>query len=748
MFVLNSIRKRPVLFSVLLILMTDMLLMLWITDKHSINEPFRSQGVVIGRVVNKEEMNGQICLYVKDLRFEAGDSKVPGIADRFLERMGCVVYMKENDDAPAIGKSVALKGDISVYSKSTNPGEFDMQEYMMSKGYLYVCKDATLVSEMGKANVFKELLYKFRSRCISLLEEALPQKDAGIMKAVLLADKNDLDKETKEQYSKAGVGHILAISGMHISLIATAFLWFFNKLKIPMNISSSLTVLLLIVYGVMIGFPPSAIRAIVMFAVMSLAKTVKGSYDMLTSMAIALLVTVVVKPLCVIQSGFIMSYLAIVGMAVVSPAVMPYHPTKRKKWTAISGSIAVSLTTLPVIMNSYYRVPVWSVIINLIIVPSMSALVGMGVLCIVFESLHLGIPNIFAVGVSFILSVYEVLVQFETSLPFANIVTGRRPIWRGVLYLLILVILSSVIQYYKCKFFKRQKLIMNLQRSKPEFNTQNILKNEIRHKRKALCVAWLAMTLNVIALFVNVKQNKIEFVNVGQGLFVCVQYNGHVIAFDGGSTDRSDIYEYVMKNYFLFYGIDEVDAWFVSHMDNDHISGIKELLADDEIKVKTLFFPQQISEETGEFTKLCLGKTDIGFLNPGDVISGKDIWMKVLSPYSDEVYEDANGASLVMYMKVEDEVILLTGDAGTAAEKYIILEGIHPTVYQVAHHGSAVNCNSADFINSLMPGISVISCGYHNSYGHPHAETLERLENIGSTVLRTDYDGCITIPIK
>lgn len=746
MFVWNSIRRRPVFAVALLILAADMIFVSILMKRHLVRDRFETDGIVIGRVVGKEIQNGKIYCYLKDVRFETA-KEIPGREDYFLKHIGCVVSSDENDSLTN-GRTVAFKGHITVYPKATNPGEFDMQKYMLSKGYLYKCNNAKLIYSVGKTNHLKETLFIFRSKCLNLLDSAYNGKDAGVMKAVLLADKTELDADTKAKYSRAGIGHLLAISGMHISLFANACLWITDKMKIPYKVSAFVTLQFLLAYGLMIGFPPSALRAIVMFGIMSLAVIVKGSYDMLTSMAVAALITVIVKPLCVNQSGFIMSYLAIIGMALVAPGLMPYHPRKRKLWNSVSGSLAVSLTTLPAVMNSYYRVPVWAFAINLLLLPSMSFLVGMGVASIAFEACGFSIPNIFAIGASLILSVYDKFTELEAELPFASVVTGSRSVPRCIIYLLALVLISSFIQYYKCKFFRRQKLLINLERKNPKINTANILKNEIKRKRRAYATAGAAMVIDVLILLLNVRTNRVDFVDVGQGLFVCVQYNGQIIAFDGGTSDKTKLYDYCIKNYFLYYGIDEVDAWFVSHLDQDHVSGLNELLADDEIKVKTLFFPRKIANDTKDYISLCEGRTSVVYIEAGNEIKARNITMEVLSPSSDIVYEDGNDASLVMYMVFRKGSFLFAGDSGITAERTVMKRGIHPFIYQVSHHGSAVNCNSEDYIDSLCPGIAVVSCGYGNSYEHPHKETLERLEKSGALIYRTDIDGCVSIPLN
>ena len=436
-------------------------------------------------------------------------------------------------------------------------------------------------------------------------------------------------------------------------------------------------------------------------------------------------------------------------------------------------STSVTMTTLPVVVNSYYKIPLYAPFLNIVLVPGMSVLLMLGISCVclrafiestVFISickllfswslisqnayvfLLSGKYNVFAIGIHLFLEVYEWLMKTELTLPKAVITTGARGIARCLIYEFILLLSAFIIRKIKLSLWRKDKLINNRIRQSPAYNPTKEIQS-IRKKRVLLFAGSTAvLVLNIAAFLIYWRKDKIEFLDVGQGLCVCIQYKGNVYCYDGGSTDRKNIDEYVLSPYFAYYGIDSVDAWFISHEDADHTSGIKGLLADGsegKITIKEIIVPKTLEEKF--FTIATLAEeagTEVIYSSTGDVfISDDGISFTVLSPDADFPPDDSNACSLVVLMQTKEEKVLFMGDADIRAEEKVLsfMRG-SIDILQVAHHGSANNTNSEYFLCTLKPRISVISCGFDNQYGHPHKETLEALEKSGTYIYRTDKE--------
>ena len=174
--------------------------------------------------------------------------------------MGIICALDGEVSGVYIGSKVIVRGKINVYDRATNPGEFDSRRYYISKGYLFKAYSCELISSDHKRKFVADISYRLSERVGSLLDHSLNEKDAGMMKAVLLADKSDLDKDTKDLYKDAGAGHLLAISGLHITMFAALILYILKKTPINLKADYVITILFLYGYGFVIGFSASALR--------------------------------------------------------------------------------------------------------------------------------------------------------------------------------------------------------------------------------------------------------------------------------------------------------------------------------------------------------------------------------------------------------------------------------------------------------------------------------------------------------
>ena len=759
MSALNKI-KRPIAWPALFLTGMVTIVLNICVNNLEIPRISPAEGYVIGKVSDIEKKNGSTYLYLKNISFSGENTKeLTDIKNSSLLTFnsGCVCIL---DDANVhIGENVTVAGKISVFEKARNPGEFDSRKYYISKGYLFRASACSLKKNDGRKDLIKNTAYETREKIAGILDKTLSEKDAGMMKAILLSDKTDLDRDIKNLYKDAGEGHLLAISGLHITLFA-AFILFILK-KTPMNLDAAyiITIVILFAYGYMIGFSASALRAIIMFTILSVGKMCKKSYDTITAMAAASFLTVCFKPLYVLQTGFLMSYAAIVGIALVLPAFTSIGKRDSKVFSTFFMSISVSLTSLPVLIDSYYKIPLYSTILNIILVPGMSILLALGILCVFTGFILPKELNVFAYLIHFLLIFYEILMKLELSIPKAVITTGARGIVRCVIYESVLIAACVFYRKTKIDFWRKNRLITNKIRLKEDYNPTGDIRRNKRKRALFSLILFIVLSSDLFFLLYFKRDNRIEFLDVGQGLCACIQYDGGVYCFDGGSTDRSGIYEYVLLPYFSYYGISDIDAWFVSHEDADHASGVADAIRNNktgEVKVEEVIIPLALKHNFKEvFKDINSERTKTIYAAKGDVFKtdcGDGISFEILSPMQTPFNSDSNANSLAVLVKTKEGNILFTGDSDTNAEELIIEyfnvnASTFVDILQIAHHGSANNTNTKEFLQKVNPKISVISCGFKNRYNHPHKETMDNLQSIKTRILRTDYDGCISIKL-
>lgn len=748
--------KRPLALICLLITGGVAIFLDYYFDNRPLPRESYEQAVMEGKVTDKYDKNGKlyVCIgKINDYDGELLDKAVE--SGRIYGSLGAVCSFENYDEAPNIGERIRVEGRFSFYEGATNPGQFDVRRYYISKGILlsgYKCK---ITARNHDKNIFKEGLYKVNVKLGNLLEDALNEKDAGIMKAVILADKSTLDKDVKNMYSEAGIGHILAISGLHISLIANTILTFMYIIPGPIWLGMTFASASLIFYGSLVGFSPSVLRATVMFLIGIASKESGRSYDGLTALAVSSLVSVIINPLSTLGAGFMMSYLAILGIILVVPIFSPYKKKKKNVIDGFLSGLGVFLISLPVYMNNYFFVSPYNLILNMIIIPGMSILVPAGFAAIILQTVPF-LPNVAAYAIHFILCVYEILVRAELKIPGALIYTGAAGWKKTFFYLAIIILVAIYNKEAKRNLYVRRKHLANYIRRHPKENVSKIRNGENKKYKRVKILTGAVLILDLILLTIPLNKTFVEFLDVGQGLCVCIHNRGKLYFFDGGSSDKNDIYEYILKPYIRYYGKNEAEAWFISHGDKDHTSGVEELLKRGEIEVKKIFIPQALSSSMDEFLKF----DDVYLVSKGDRIEKDGLEFRIISPskslltFEDKKESgnsDVNELSLAVLATINQKTVLLMADSGKTAEIQafdLFSQNARADVYQVSHHGSAIDCNSKEFILKLNPKIAVISCGYDNPYNHPHKETMEYLDETNAVIYRTDYDGAVRIDLK
>jgi len=616
------------------------------------------------------------------------------------------------------------------------------------------------------------------------------------MSAMLLGDKSTLEPEIKALYQSNGIVHILSISGLHITIIGMSLFRLLRRMGAPVWVAAIAGGMVLFLYGVMTGLSVSACRAIGMYLLRMLSEAVGRTYDMLTALGVTAVVTLWVNPGYLYNAGFYLSYGAVLGIGILYPALLPlrkketllkyvgdrrkqivYRIAKivREKLTrSMLASLAITLTTLPIQLWFFYEVPVYSLILNLLVIPFMSVVMACGIFAML-------IPGLGIIGTvdCLILSGYEILCKSFEQLPFHTWNPGKPEGWQVVIYYTLLLVCCWVSSYgkqmhtsqeaaRKLRGEERHKLCVNPWKelhgkSRKELcrkswkELRGRLRQELCRKlwkelygrlRKNLCRRldgrlWKVipgmLTIAVIVLGVRIPgPTTITFLDVGQGDCICMQTtSGEVYMFDCGSTSRSLVGEYVLKPYLKYEGIRHIDGIFVSHSDSDHYNGVQELL-----------------ENQNEW-----GITVDNLVLPGEIVAG-DTWecesgsvrFTCLHPSALEAFEDSNAFSQCFYVEMADAMsLLLTGDVEGEGEAQLLQELqkrniTQATVLKVAHHGSRYSTSEA-FLEQCKPEVAIISAGRNNSYGHPHEALLERLDVSGALIWSTQEYGAITIEV-
>ncbi|MCR5254606.1 MAG: DNA internalization-related competence protein ComEC/Rec2 [Acetatifactor sp.] len=723
---------------------------------------------VSGRVYQKDFTGSAPAIYLKNI--ELISESAP--SQKNLKKYNLILRATEslNDACDIydfkIGDEIFVLGDFVCFEHATNPGEFDGAEYYYSLGIIGRLKEYEILNIKESRGLFLvgEKLFKLRMYFSKRLDKIFSPKSAGILKAMLLGIKNETDPEIKALYKASGIIHIISISGIHITLIAVSIYRFLQKAGVNKAVAAVLAMLLLMIYGMLVGMPMSAKRAIGMFVIRIGADILKRTYDMLTALGITAVFMVLINPGYLLNSGFYLSFGSCLGIGSVFPLIKPDHSQSfarryirssflrrltdhfygMLKGTSemIFAGISIMIFTWPIQLWFYYEIPTFSVLTNLFVLPFVSILMMSGMI-------SLFIPGFGALGTlaEAVLLWYEKICLFNETLPFNTLNPGRPKFYALIIYYVFLCLLCAWIQMYKA----------GLKRKAGGMDSRVISHLLFKYRT-------FLFLLLLIPFFIKWRHfDKITFLDVGQGECMIIESaSGENIMIDCGSSNRSKIMENVVGPYLKFEGIDRLDYVFVTHSDEDHCNGLMEALTYGDAAAYHAFCSIRIDHfmlgDIGENSKddnyrklerLCLDRDiEVHYISEGMVGEFEDFYLKCLYPLKGLENDDTNSLSVCLLADFQDGRILFTGDIGHDEEELIAsipeikaLDG-KIGILKVAHHGSRYS-TSESLLNAFKPDAAIISCGRNNRYGHPHDETLERLDAAGSSVFRTDKGGAV-----
>lgn len=709
---------------------------------------------ITGIYYRAESTDSSNRLYLKKVSVHISGQKTSNYSDM-------IVY---SDQIPSIlpGNTIQCFGTLKSFTTASNPGEFDQKQYYRELKIYYplYAKQITVLS--CHSNPLLTKLYKLKLQLSTSIENGLPDKQAGIMKAILLGQKTELPTDIKQLYQQNGIGHLLAISGLHVTIFCFGIFRLLLICRFPRRISILTTISFLISYGQMTGFSISTSRAVIMMFLLFAADLLHRSYDLLSALAISACIITLQNPYAIYSCSFLLSYFAVLGIAVILPVLQTIltgdAKTRRSKlrqkrrWirqkqqgtrfdkcqcklylflekitNSLLASAAIQLATLPVVLFFFYEIPVYGIFLNLLVLPLVSYLVLIGgAACIL--GLWLPFVSRFLFGTTYcILSLYEYLCRLFQQLPLHSLILGQPTTYRIVLYYVILIVSLLWIR---------------------------------KHTRIAPypLVVWTAAV--IFLLFPAPRTYfKAAFLDVGQGDGILLQNtDGTTFLIDGGSTSKKSIGEYCLIPYLKAQGISSIDYMIMTHADEDHISGQLELMkraaVQKDIRIRKLLLPlpsQEMQREDGYRQMIAAAKQadiPIQTICAGDQLQQGALSITCLHPKPFFDASSANAYSTTLEVTYYSTRILLCGDLEGDGEQYVLDQlkrsDTKVDILKVAHHGSK-NSTSAEFLAQVQPQYAIISCGRNNRYGHPHRELLTRLNDISTHIFSTAKQGAVTV---
>ena len=643
------------------------------------------------------------------------------------------------------GMHVRLEGMLVLPELPRNPGQFNRRIYESGKKIDFYLENPTVLEVKEQRSGVREVVEIWKTEMMNRCEKIYQDEEAGILEAMLFGEKSELSGDIKELYQAAGISHVLVISGLHISLLALAVAGILRRLGFPMPVWVILSVGVLAGYGILIGQPTTAVRALLMFFVLQGARLLGRSYDLLSALAFSGILMLLDNPDLILDGGCRLSFCAVIGVGwYVSEKNKIFRSIGEKEKRknrgkggkgSSAGAILENiragwylwLFTLPVMLDTFYQVSVVGILWNLVAIPLLPVIIASGGLGVVLAGWNIFLGSLAGSPAYGMLQLYQEIGNISEKLPVGMWTPGQpsKPVIAGYYLVIFLLVLVE----------------------------KQLIKREKRWKiRKIFPGMELCSMLLLLLLMAHPWQQreKITFLDVGQGDASMLQSGGQTLLLDGGSTSQKNVGTYVILPYIKQQGISCLEAVVLTHTDQDHINGVTEVLEEGKkgwLTVKNLMYPYWMegTEQGKQLKKLAEeAGASCRKIRAGDRLTIGKAEAVVLYPKEQEKIAEPNAGSLVLFWKWEGVRAMFTGDLPEEKERELLQNLPACEILQVGHHGSATS-TCREFLEQVQPSLAVISCAMKNRYGHPSPDTVERLKKTGCEIRYTMRSGAITI---
>ena len=658
------------------------------------------------------------------------------------------------DVSPMPGDRVTFAARLRSLHNFRNPGGFDYCRFMAFQGIhgsAWVGAEKLKIDPRRPSFSAGRLIQDARRRLGRIIETAADgnaKDEKAVLKALVFGDRSGIGDDLRQRFNRSGVGHLLAISGLHVGIVAALtfglFRWFFSFLT-PLlwrgwgrSMAAGATLVPVLAYGLLAGMSPSTQRAVIMVAVFLSSLMIGRSRDTLNTLAVAALVILVIFPPALFSISFQLSFAAVLAIVVGMQKIKITRGSADRplritvKW--LMGFVLVSglaiAGTAPVVLYHFNQTSLVGIAANLLIVP----LIG-------FVAVPLGLAS--AVVAFFLESV--AVIGFWLSIEIIQVglmVVDRFAALSFAALQTVTPSLLEIVLYYLAAW-----TLLNL--------------------RKASIAPWALAAVLVAAVGDGFywsyerfwhRDFKITAIDVGQGTSTLMEFpGGGVLLMDGGGFSDNRVFDMgqqVVAPLLWRKKVASVDILALSHANADHLNGliyiartfhVRELWTNGDANT-TWGYKQlmAVCREQG----IVVRTVDAGM---GDTGFG-GVTLSVLHPAAGYAAQDkpadqaaCNNASLVVKASFGNTAFLLTGDIMAKAEKDLVQRAggrLASTVLFAPHHGSRTSSSSA-LISAVKPEVVVISAGVDNRFGFPHTEVMRRFRDAGCRILCTCTQGAI-----
>ena len=711
---------------------------------------------------------------------------------------------------PFQGQRIEIAGTLREPLSSPHQDLFDYGAYLRSRGIgaLVSVWDPERVRRVDEEDagvetaVFSRLM-GWRRAVLRQMDQSLEPEKAAVAKAMLFGDTSGFDDGLRSIFIRSGIAHLFAVSGSHTAMLALIIFCLCRLLQIPPRVSVWILYVVMAVFCALVGFLPPVVRGTIMAYCMALPILSRRAVDSLEAFSIAVMIALILKPLSILRPDFQLTYLCVLGMITLLPTLseivsvvftIPWNSYGRRRlahhyngwiyngWMQIGGlsggglaiTIAAILAVIPLLSLYFHQVSLIGFVANLVLVPLSGVFLLVAGAFALLGTAGAELTQAMAVPLSLVSGIFIALTRFFAGVPGAVAHLPPFSWWMVLVYCLLLFSGPHM-------RLLRAPGAMEVRRGRLLLHVAAIV----------AIVAWWPVVARTAAGEPD-PGFQLTMLDVGQGdCFVLRLPDARVLIVDTGKPQAArTILEYLKAQ-----NVDEVAALVLTHGDSDHIGGAPQIL--DKLYVGVLLVGTSASESGAPESSaqreldeaVARWKVPVCRVARGDTLGGsRDMRLEILNPAresgADEIISqslmdrhavqsdssplstqhsalstlkgpsygrakgDPNDDSVVLLAEYGEMTFLLTGDAGTAAEKEMLsacgAKALEAEVLKPGHHGSRT-ASCEEFVSAVHPRAALISAGARNQYGHPAPEVVERLQRAGAAILNTAECGSVDL---
>jgi competence protein ComEC len=704
-----------------------------------------------------------------------------------LERSGKTINVKGrirltvSGDDPKLSKGdrIVFKGRIAPIRNFNNPGGFDYRRYMAFKnvwGSAYVQGDKLIRIEKKTEKGFGAVLANARGRISHLIDRLGEHEQTGVLKALIVGDRTGISVELKKAFNRVGAGHLLAISGLHVGIIAAVsffiFKWILSHIGFFLTHAWTkkgavlLSAVPVIIYGLLSGMSPSTQRAVIMVMVFLAAFLFEREHDLINAVAIAALLILIMNPPSIFSISFQLSFAAVLAIIYGISKIPPTWPanqnqTGQQKWKNfiiklyyffMTSFFAVA-GTLPIVMYYFNQVSLVGLPANIIFIPLIGfVVVPLGILAVFVSLFTTSGALVLLKAASAVLEPVIKIITTMSGWSFAAVKTVTpNPLEIVCFYVLFWALLN----------IQSTQTDTSLDENTPQYrrNKQSI------HKPAVIVALLTIFIFSADAGYGMYRRYwhddlRVTMIDVGHGNAALLELpHGKTMLIDGGGFSDNrlfDVGESIIAPLLWRKKIRTVDTLVLSHANSDHLNGL--IFIADHFHVKQVWLNHEPADTFGYRLFMDILKKNHIQMPVYPEIAGihdiNGVRFNIVSPPVDflersrrESWRNLDNDSLVVKVSFGRISFLFPGDIKAPAEYHLVStvgDRLKSTVLLSPHHGSNTS-STQSFLEKVNPEIIVISSRYNSRFGFPHPSVLKRYQDMGCRVLETAQNGAVSM---